>query len=75
MSIDESKCTTVQDSAMVEKLYSPEEAADHLGISLRTMRTMIKRGDIRHVRIGRLVKIADSDLQAFIDSRKRGGNG
>lgn len=58
---------------MVEKLYSPDEAADLLGISLRTMRTLIKNEEIRHVRIGRLVKIADSDLQEFIDQRKRGG--
>lgn len=58
---------------MVEKLYSPEEAANLLGVSLRTMRTIIKNGEIRHVRIGRLVKISDGDLQKFIDNNKHGG--
>jgi excisionase family DNA binding protein len=71
--IDEDKCSGDNVSVMVEKLYSPEEAADLLGISLRTMRTMIKREEIRHVRIGRLVRISDGDLQTFIDNRKRGG--
>ena len=71
--IDEDKCSGDNVSLMVEKLYSPEEAADLLGISLRTMRTTIKRGEIRHIRIGRLVRISDGDLQTFIDNRKHGG--
>lgn len=61
-------------TTMIERIYSPEEASEALGISLRTMRKLIKSGAVRHIRIGRLVKIADSDLQSFIDTRKRGGD-
>jgi excisionase family DNA binding protein len=53
-------------------LLKPREAARALAISERTLWELTKRGKIPHVRIGRAVRYAPADLEAWIESRKSG---
>ena len=43
-----------------------QEAAETLGVSARTMRRLIASRRIRHLKLGTLVRIRRSDLDAFI---------
>lgn len=46
-----------------EPLISIDEAAAHLGVSAKTVRRMISRGDLKAVRIGpRLIRIDAASL-------------
>jgi excisionase family DNA binding protein len=48
-------------------------AARLLGISPRLLWSLTRKGEIRHVRIGRRVLYDPPDLRTWIDSRKVGG--
>jgi excisionase family DNA binding protein len=50
----------------MDKLLSPQEAADQLGTSLRFVRRLIFERRIPYTKLGRHVRIAASDLDAFI---------
>ena len=49
---------------------SAQQVADRLSISVKTVRRKIKQNKIPSVKIGRLRRIAESDLDAFVDERK-----
>jgi len=55
---------------MPETLLSPKEAAGRLGVSLTTMRTMIRNGEIRTLRKGKLVQVSLADLQILVDQKR-----
>lgn len=48
-------------------LVSVEEAAGLLGIGRTTVYEMIRRGDVRPIRIGRCVRIPQRELEAFVE--------
>jgi excisionase family DNA binding protein len=50
----------------MDSLLTPQEAADQLGTSLRFVRRLIFERRIPFIRVGRDVRIAASDLDAFI---------
>ncbi|PYP91857.1 MAG: hypothetical protein DMG65_06020 [Candidatus Angelobacter sp. Gp1-AA117] len=50
-------------------LYSREQAADTLGISLRKFDYLISRGEIAVTRIDRRVLLSHGELLRFIDSK------
>jgi excisionase family DNA binding protein len=50
----------------MDSLLTPQEAADRLGTSLRFVRRLIFERRIPFIRVGRHVRIAASDLDAFI---------
>lgn len=52
------------------KLFSNIETAKLLGISLRTLWTLTNSGQIKCVRIGRLVKFSDADIDAYIEKAR-----
>ena len=52
------------------RLLSVPEAADQLGISDKGVRRAIGRGDLIAHRIGRLLRIAEDDLAAFVALRR-----
>ena len=53
---------------MVEKLFSFEEAETLTGIKVSTWRAWTARSRVPVVRLGRRVKLRESDLQKLIDS-------
>lgn len=48
-------------------LLDMQEAADQLRISLASIRRLIEKGDLRVARIGRLVRISQTELEAFVE--------
>jgi len=59
-----------QNSEFQQRLISQKEAGKYLGISYWTVRDMVFRGDIPHIRIGRRVLIDIKDLEEFIQRSK-----
>ena len=55
---------------MADDLLTSGEAARRLGISPAAMRTMIRNGEIRALRVGGRMKIPAADLQAFLDQKE-----
>lgn len=50
---------------MADQLYSAEEAAQVLGLQVRTVRNYVRDGRLPGVRIGKQYRIARADLEAF----------
>jgi excisionase family DNA binding protein len=50
---------------MSEQLYSAEEAAQILGLQVRTVRSYLREGRLPGVRIGKQYRISRGDLEAF----------
>ncbi|MFD6683231.1 helix-turn-helix domain-containing protein [Micromonospora parva] len=50
---------------MTDNMYSAEQVADRLGLHVRTVRSYIRSGRLRAVRIGKQYRIAASDLDAL----------
>ena len=51
---------------MLDRLLTVEEAADRLGTSVRFVRRLVFQRRIPYLKVGRHVRIAASDLDAFI---------
>jgi excisionase family DNA binding protein len=61
---------------MTDRLLTVGEAADRLGTSVRFVRRLVFERRIAFVKVGRYVRIAEVDLEAFIvagrvDARRR----
>ncbi len=56
---------------MVERLLTPEAAANRLGIAPRTLREWLRSGKLPGVKLGRLWRIRETDLKAFIAKSER----
>ncbi len=52
---------------MADQLYSADEAAQILGLQVRTVRNYVRDGLLPGVRIGKQYRIARADLEAFTD--------
>jgi excisionase family DNA binding protein len=50
----------------MDRLLTPQEAAERLGTSLRFVRRLVFERRIPFVKVGRHVRITASDLDAFI---------
>ncbi len=58
-------------TAGIEGLLTYEQAGKLLGVTGRTVWTLVDRGDLMAVRFGHSVRIDPADLRAFIDRSKR----
>jgi excisionase family DNA binding protein len=52
-----------------ERLYSPKEVAQMWGISRETVLRLIRCEELQAIRIGNVLRVADSELEAY---KKRG---
>jgi excisionase family DNA binding protein len=48
-------------------LYTVEEAAEMLGVTVDFIRRRYQKGEIPHVRIGRYVKFSQANIDAIVD--------
>jgi excisionase family DNA binding protein len=66
--------TAASGQAPPERLYSPEEAADYLGVHVQTVRAWIRSGKLRASRLTgqRALRIAASDLQSVLEPVEAG---
>ena len=51
-------------------LLTPAEAATRLRASKAALYEWLARGDIRHYRVGRLVRIREADLAEYLERRR-----
>ncbi len=49
-----------------EQLLSPEEVAKRLAISPKTVREYLREGRIKAMKVGRLWRVRESDLQQYL---------
>ena len=58
---------------MPDELLTVKEVAERLKLNQQTIRNMIDRGELGHVRVGqRRVRVRQSQLDAFLPARQRG---
>lgn len=55
---------------MTVKLHSADEVAAMLGVELDTLYRYARRGEIRGIKIGKLWRFSDADLQEFLQNRR-----
>ena len=55
------------------KLLDAAEVAERCGVSLRTVRRWIAAGDLVEHRLGRLVRVAEADLERFLEAHRLPG--
>ena len=56
----------------IERLLTYDQAGKLLGVTGRTVWTLVHRGDLLAVRFGRSVRIAPADMRTFIERAKIG---
>ncbi len=56
-----------------QRLYDVNQAGDFLGVSGWSVREMIWRGDLPHVRVGRLIRVDLRDLENYIARNRQTG--
>ena len=49
---------------------STKEASSRLGMTLRSLYRFIDQGELRAYRFGRVIRLRESDLDGFIESRR-----
>lgn len=54
-------------------LLTPKQAAEALSISARKLWGMTASGEIKHLKIGRLVRYSVRDIEEWIDDQTKGG--
>jgi excisionase family DNA binding protein len=52
-----------------DEFYSVEQVAERLGLHVKTVRSYVRDGRLRAVRIGKQYRIAGADLRAFTGGR------
>ena len=57
-----------------QALLTYPEVAEILGITERTLSTLIKNEQLKVVRFGRSVRFDPADLEQFIETSKQGGS-
>ncbi len=66
---------TIEKVGSKERLLSPHELAERLSISRWTVYKMIGDGRIQSIKIGRLVRIPDSELLRIVEEGLRPAKG
>ncbi|MBE3584431.1 MAG: helix-turn-helix domain-containing protein [Limnochordaceae bacterium] len=51
----------------MDRLLTPEEAAEILAVSPKSIREWLRKGKLKGLRAGRLWRIREGDLEAFLD--------
>jgi len=59
---------------MEEKLMTAQEAADFLKIKKTTVYELIRRGELPSARVGKQVRVAMADMEAYLNRSKRGAS-
>jgi excisionase family DNA binding protein len=54
-----------------EKLLTPEDAAKVLLVKPETVREWLRSGKLKGVKVGRLWRVRESDLEAFLKEGER----
>lgn len=58
---------------MDDRLLLPEEVADRLRLSRTTVMRLLREHKLKGIRTGKLWRVRESDLEAFIQAQEHGG--
>ena len=58
---------------MNEKLLTPEQVAERLQVTERTVYGWLRRGKLTALKLGRLWRIRQDDLEAFLEGARAKG--
>jgi excisionase family DNA binding protein len=58
-------------SAIMEKIYTPEEIAERLKVQERTVYGWLRSGKLKGAKLGRLWRIRESDFDAFLEEASK----
>jgi len=50
------------------KLYLPQEVAEHLHLSARTIFEWLRSGKLKGIKVGRQWRVRETDLEAFLQA-------
>jgi len=53
-----------------DKYYSPTELAEILNLDPRTVRNLIKKGEIKAIKVGSQWRIGENDFETFIEENR-----
>jgi excisionase family DNA binding protein len=53
------------------QLLAVDDVAEQLKVSTKTVRRWIERGELRVHHLGRQLRVADEDVAAFLNARRR----
>lgn len=53
------------------RLWTTEETADFLGVSIRTVKELMSSGALAYVKVGRATRLDPSDVESFVRSHRR----
>lgn len=70
--------STNSQSPSYRAFYSPADLVELLGVSIRTVRSWIRSGDLAHYRLGpgeRLIRVRHEDLEEFLNRRYHSSSG
>lgn len=57
---------------VMEKIYTPEQAAEILHVTAAVVREWLKQGKLKGAKVaGRLWRIRESDLEAFLEGGEK----
>lgn len=59
---------------MAESLLSVEDVARILRVSVSKVRQLVNEGEIRSIRVGRQIRITQTDLDNYIERQATAGN-
>ena len=57
---------------MVMKFYSLEEVAEIFGVNYQLIYKLVKSGELPSVRIGKMFRVSEAQLEAYMDSQSVG---
>ena len=52
---------------MVERIYTPEEVAELLSVTPKTVKDWLRAGKLKGSKLGKLWRVQDSDIQRFME--------
>ncbi|MBC7341606.1 MAG: helix-turn-helix domain-containing protein [Clostridia bacterium] len=58
---------------MAERLLTPEEVADRLIVSPKTIRDWLREGKLKGIKTGKLWRIRECDLETFLGEERKPG--
>jgi len=54
----------------LETIYTPQQAAELLSVSEFTLMDWLRKGKIRGVKVGRLWRVREQDIEEFLEANK-----
>ena len=51
----------------LERIFTPDQVAERLSVSPKTVKDWLRAGKLKGVKAGRLWRVRERDLEAFLD--------